>query len=149
MQHQIPGTVQDIPKPSSTSVAVHTGIPAENYNKGRLSIEYEVGGLVLINPHSLDLLISEKRLCRKLQMKYDGPFEVIQKLGATTYQLCMPVSYGIHPVLNTAHLELYWSSDPDLGERPVKNLNRADFTEIPENEVEKILKDMWRKARNR
>jgi len=119
-----------------------------NYNRGRLNIEYEVGDLVLINPHSLDLLRSEKGLGRKLQTKYDGPFEIIQKLGATTYQLRMPASYRIHPILNMAHLELYRSSDPDLGERPVKNLNRADFTEIPEYEVEKILKDSWRKARN-
>ena len=69
-------------------------------------------------------------------------------IHATTYRLRMPASYRIHPVLNMAHLELYRSSDPDLGERPVKNLNRADFTEIPEYEVEKILKDRWRKARN-
>ena len=50
-------------------------------NKGRLALEFSEGDLVLLSLHSLSLLKSEKGRGRKLLMKYDGPFEVIQKLS--------------------------------------------------------------------
>ena len=55
------------------------------YNKGRLAVEFSEGDLVLLNPHSLSLLKSEKGCGRKLLMKYDGPFEVIKKLSPVSY----------------------------------------------------------------
>jgi hypothetical protein len=67
-------------------------------------------------------------------MKYDGPFEVIQKLNLVSYQLWMPGSYGIHPILNIAHLEKYQSSHPEFGECPTKSLNQEDFNKMPEYE---------------
>ena len=48
-------------------------------------------------------------------MKYDGPFEIIQKLSAGSYQLRMPQSYGIHPILNITHLEKYQPSPTKFG----------------------------------
>ena len=74
-------------------------------------------------------------------MKYDGPFEIIQKLSTVSYRLRMPQSYGIHPVLNIAHLERYQPSPAEFGNRPAKSLNRADFDELPEYEVEMIIAD--------
>ena len=71
-------------------------------------------------------------------MKYDGPFEIIHKLSPDSYRLRMPSSYGIHPILNIAHLEKYQSSPAEFGERPIKNLNREDFNELPEYKVERI-----------
>ncbi|CDO78031.1 hypothetical protein BN946_scf184648.g3 [Trametes cinnabarina] len=50
------------------------------YNKGRLRYEFEEGDFVVLNPHSLQLLRQETGRGRKLLMKYDGPFEIIQKL---------------------------------------------------------------------
>ena len=55
-----------------------------SYNKGRLSTEFQEGDLVLLNPHSLSLLRNETGRGRKLLMKYDGPFEIIQKLNAVS-----------------------------------------------------------------
>jgi hypothetical protein len=48
-------------------------------------------------------------------VKYDGPFEIIKKISPISYQLKMAASYGIHPVLNIAHLEKYQTS-PEFGE---------------------------------
>ncbi len=117
------------------------------YNKGRLIMELEVGDQVLLNPHSLDLLRQEKGRGKKLLMKYDGPFEVIRKLSPVTYQLRLPISYGIHPIINIAHLERYQLSPPELGMRPTKHLNREDFEELRETEVECIVNERLRKGR--
>jgi hypothetical protein len=119
------------------------------YNNGRLLTEFEVGDLVVLNPHSLNLLRDEKGRGKKLLMKYDGPFEIIRKLSPVTYQLRLPVSYGIHPILNIAHLESYSKSPPDLGDRPTKSLNRDDFDAKPEVDVDFILAERWRKSRGR
>ncbi|CDO77172.1 hypothetical protein BN946_scf184675.g4 [Trametes cinnabarina] len=118
------------------------------YNKGRLCYEFEEGDLVVLNPHSLQLLRRETGQGRKLLMKYDGPFEVIQKVSAVAYRLRLPVSYGIHPVINIAHLEPYRKSPSDLGERPIKRLSRADFEDLPEVEVERIVGQKWKKGKN-
>ena len=112
----------------------------KNYNKGHLIVEFNVGDSVLLNPHSLNLLRSEKRRRRKLLMKYDSPFEILQRLGPTTYRLRLPTSYGIHPILNVAHLKPYVSSDSRFGPRPSRHMNRTDFTEVPEYEVDTILR---------
>ena len=62
------------------------------YNRGQLSFEFEEGKKVLINPHSLSLLRTEKRRGRKSLMKYDGPFEIIKKICPISYRLRMPAS---------------------------------------------------------
>jgi hypothetical protein len=118
------------------------------YNRGRLAFEFEEGEKVLINPHSLSLLRTEKGRGRKLLMKYDGPFEIIKKISPVSYRLRMPASYGIHPVLNIAHLEKYQTSPPEFGERPQKSLNREDFDDLPEYEVERIVAERRKKGRN-
>ena len=56
-----------------------------SYNKGWLSLEFQKGDLVLLNLHSLSLLRNETGYGRKLFMKYDGPFEIIQRLSAVSY----------------------------------------------------------------
>jgi hypothetical protein len=119
------------------------------YNDGRLTTEFEEGDLVVLNPHSLNLLKNEKGRGKKLLMKYDGPFEIIRKLSPVTYQLRLPVSYGIHPILNIAHLEAYQQSPPNFGSRPTKALNRDDFDVTPEVDIEYIIADRWRKIRGR
>ena len=72
------------------------------YNQGRLSYEFNQGDLVLIDPHSLELLETKKGRGKKLLMKYDGPFEVQQKITPMTYWLWMLASYGLHPIFNIA-----------------------------------------------
>jgi hypothetical protein len=119
------------------------------YNKGRLDTEFEVGDFVVINAHSLRLLRDDKGRGKKLLLKYDGPFEISEKLGPVTYRLRLPISYGIHPIINIAHLEPYNISPPELGERPHRSINRDDFDKLPEVEIEKILGERWRKVRGR
>ena len=81
-------------------------------------------------------------------IKYDGPFEILQKLSPVSYQLRMPASYGINLVLNIAHLEKYEPSPAEFGSRPNKSLSCKDFEELPEFEVEEILAERRKKGRN-
>ena len=70
---------------------------------------------MLLNPHSLSLLRNETGRGRKLLMKYNRPFEIIQKLSAVSYRLQMPESYEICPVLDITHLEKYQPSPAEFG----------------------------------
>src|SRR6267154_885375 len=119
-----------------------------SYNKGRLALEFNKGDLVLLNPHLLSLLRNETGRGKKLLMKYDSPFEIIQKLSTVSYQLQMPESYGIHPILNITHLEKYQPSPAEFGNRPTKSLNCTDFDKLPEYEVDKIIAECRKKGRN-
>ena len=80
-------------------------------------------------------------------MKYDGPFEIIQKLSTVSYQLQIPESYRIHPVLNIAHLEKHQPSPAEFSNQPAKSLNHADFDKLLEYEVEMIIADRKKKSR--
>lgn len=81
-------------------------------------------------------------------MKYDGPFEIIEKISAVAYRLRMPSSYGLHPVINIAHLESYKQSPDEFGNRPKKRINRADFDELPEVDVDRIVAERKKKGRS-
>ncbi|KAG8903991.1 hypothetical protein FRC01_008900 [Tulasnella sp. 417] len=113
------------------------------YNNGRLDFEFEEGDQVLLNPHSMNLLKATTGKGKKLLSKYDGPFEISAKLSPVTYRLRLPASYRIHPVINIAHLQPYRVSPPEFGERSRKHLNREDFEELPEYEVERIMDEKW------
>ena len=54
----------------------------------------------------------------------------------------------MHPVLYIAHLEQDIQSPKEFGEHPVKHPDWADFTEIPEYEVETILRSRWHAAKH-
>ena len=97
--------------------------------------------------HSLELLHGEKGLGKKLLSKYDGAFEISQKIGPATYWLHMPASYGVYPVLNIVHLEPYRRSSLELGPRLNKPLGRSGFEVLPEYEVEHVLQE-WRRKKN-
>ena len=88
------------------------------YNKGRLNQEFEKGDKVVINWRNLGLLRDKKGRGDKLLARYEGPFEIMEKISAVAYRLRMPASYGMHPVLNIEHLEKYQEPPKEFGERP-------------------------------
>ena len=60
------------------------------YNAGRRDVEYDVGDLVLINLHSLQLLRAFKGRGRKLLPRFDGPYEISEKVSKVAYRLQLP-----------------------------------------------------------
>ena len=81
-------------------------------------------------------------------MKYNGPFEIIQKLSPVSYPLWMPESYDIHPIFNIAQLERYQPSPSKFSNWPTKSLNQEDFDKLPEYGVKIIIAEHYKKGRN-
>ena len=103
-------------------------IQRRSYNSTHTRIEYEVGDLVLINPHSVHLSGDWQKPGHKLLPRWEGPFEIIEKFGPNTYQIRLPENWRIHPVLHVAHLKPYKSSPPELGIRPdIPMRKRRDY----------------------
>ena len=101
-------------------------------NKRRLNVEYNVGELVLIDPHSLQMAEVWKEWGKKFSPKYIGPLEIIEKLSPTTYRLRLPPEWHMmHNVFNIAHLEKYMESPEEFGKRdqiPLKPLRPPTHT---------------------
>lgn len=82
-------------------------------------------------------------------LKYDGPFEIIKKISPVTYQLKLPISCGIHPIINIAHLVRYMSSPTEFGEQLTKDMLRKSFKDLPEVEIEKIVDERLHSAQGK
>ena len=61
---------------------------AKYYNLKRRDLEYEVGELVLLSSRNL----SFKGVPTKLQKKFVGLFEIVEKIGAQAHRLKLPDS---------------------------------------------------------
>lgn len=118
---------------------------AKWYNKGRRVMEFEIGDLVLVNPHSLEWKES-KGEDAKLVQRWIGPFEVQQRINENTYRLRLNDSYPGSPVFNIQHLRRYKSSPEEFGPRAVFDDTRAEPAE-EEYEVESIVGHKYDKRR--
>ena len=136
-------------KEAADAIKLAQAFQQRSYNRGRLSVEFKEGDQVLLNPHSLELLRNVKGKGRKLLARYEGPFDIIQKISPLAYRIRLPSSYGINPVINIAHLERYGTSPPEYGARSKKKPQRLDFEDLPEFDVEAIVGQDRRKVRGR
>jgi hypothetical protein len=129
------------------SIARAQETQARAYNKGRrLPEEIAEGDLVLVNPHSLELLES-KGTGRKLIQRRMGPFEVLERINSQVFRLKIPPEYLMHPVINREHLKKYHSSPKEFGQREsLPNPRKLDRSE-EEYEVEAIVD--YKRHRNR
>ena len=72
------------------------------YDKGVQNVPFKVGDKVLLN------LKDYQRTERALQPRYEGPFEIIEKLSPVTFKLKMPSKFcAIHPVFHASKLVTY------------------------------------------
>ena len=62
---------------------------------------------------------------RGLIPKYDGPFEIVKRVGVAAYKLKLPERLQIHPIVHVSFLKPYHRDEED----PVRNeARRAPFT---------------------
>jgi len=75
--------------------------------------EIQPGDQVLVNPHRLKL-VEVEGMGRKLVQRMIGPFKVMEHINPNVYQLRLPDSYPMHPVINIEHLKKYKLSPPEF-----------------------------------
>jgi len=94
----------------------------------------EVGDLVMLNAKN----IRTKRPSKKLSLKLEGPFKVVEKKGSRPYKLEISPRWKIHPVCHVSLLDPYQASNrPDLEQPPQ---DPEDIDGDLEWEVERIIK---------
>jgi hypothetical protein len=119
------------------------------YNKKHLPVTFEVGDKVYVNVHSLRLPDVTEGKGVKFTRRFEGPFEVLEKLSNVTYRLRIPQDYDIHPVISIAHIEKHYPSYEEIGDRvtlpPLRKVNKTteEFT------ITRIVNERKRKVKGK
>ncbi len=111
-------------------------------DRSRREVRFVVGDRVLLSTAHLKL-IGERKRARKLTERYIGPYRVKRVVNANAYELELPASLKIHPVINISHLKEYRDGAQAFPDRPVR-LTRPDPAAIDDNgapawEVDRLL----------
>ncbi|OIT29089.1 hypothetical protein A4A49_55045 [Nicotiana attenuata] len=75
---------------------------------------------------------------RALVSRYDGPFEVAEKVGEIAYRLKLPERMKIHPTFHVSYLRPYVEDPEDPDMHKIKRAPPEVRTQL-EEEIEKIL----------
>ncbi|PNX96526.1 transposon Tf2-1 polyprotein, partial [Trifolium pratense] len=89
-------------------------------NKSRTDCTFNCGDLVLLKLQPYRQTSVQRRVSQKLSKRFYGPFPVLRRIGAVAYELDLPASSRIHPVVHVSQLRAYKGDDP-----------RSHFTPIP------------------
>ena len=104
------------------------------YDKGVQNVPFKVGDKVLLN------LKDYQRTERALQPRYEGPFEIIEKLSPVTFKLKMPSKFrAIHPVFHASKLATY--NEPTIPGQKVEPPEPTLVKSVVEYEVKEILQE--------
>ena len=77
-------------------------------DKHRRDLEFSVGDRVLLKlTPQIWKKITDKRYHKGLVQKYDGPFEIVQKVGAVAYKLKLPERFKVHPTFHVSFLKKF------------------------------------------
>ena len=87
--------------------------------------------------HKIWKKISSKTRQRSLIPKYDGPFEVIKRVGQMTYMLKLPERLKLHLTFHVSFLNLY-HEDLDVERVQIKRALLLVMKQF-DREIEKIL----------
>jgi hypothetical protein len=108
-------------------------------DRARRDARFAVGDRVLLSTEHL-ALIGERRRTRKLTERFIGPYRVKRVVNANAYELELPASLKIHPVINISHLKEYRDGVRAFPDRPVR-LTRPEPEAIDDNGAPEWLVD--------
>jgi len=100
-------------------------------DRTRCHVRFAVGDWVLLSTEHLKL-IGEKKRARKLTERYIGKYRVQRVVNANAYELELPASLKIHPVINISHLKEYRDGTQAFPDRPVP-ITRPESEAIDDN----------------
>jgi ribosomal protein L21E len=83
-------------------------------NQKRRLLEFSVGDKVLLKltPQIWKKIVGTTKH-RGLVPRYDGPFEIIEKVGAVAYRLKLPERLKIHPTFHVSYLRPFYEHNED------------------------------------
>jgi hypothetical protein len=83
-------------------------------NQKRKLLEFSVDDRVLLKltPQIWKKIIGTTKH-RGLVPRYDGPFEIIEKVGAVTYRLKLPERLKLHPTFHVSYLRPFYEDYED------------------------------------
>jgi len=113
-------------------------------DKKRRPLEFRAGDQVLIKLRPEQVRFRSRK-DQRLVRKYEGPVEVLKKVGNASYRVVLPTWMKIHPVIHVNNLKPY-HPDPNDGSRNATVRPDIDLKHTYEKEVEEILADRVRKV---
>ncbi|KAL6181373.1 hypothetical protein ACLB2K_048028 [Fragaria x ananassa] len=102
-------------------------------------VEFKEGDLVLVKllPQQFKSL---RKLHKGLVRKYEGPFEVIKRIGNVSYKLHLPPKLKIHPVVHVSMLKPFHEDEEDPS-RGVSHQTPTTVVTSFDKEIDEILAD--------
>ncbi|CDJ68199.1 hypothetical protein ENH_00048960 [Eimeria necatrix] len=79
-------------------------------DKKRRAVEYAVGDKVWLSSKHLPASSS----CPNFEIRYRGPFEIIERIGTVAYRLALPPTYECHNVFHVPQLVPHRPRPPDM-----------------------------------
>ncbi|TYK25835.1 reverse transcriptase [Cucumis melo var. makuwa] len=83
---------------------------------------------------------------QRLVRKYEGPVEVLKKVGNTSYRVALPTWMKIYPVIHVSNLKPYHQDTEDLQQNIVTH-PIIDLSQKEDKDVEEILVERVRRGR--
>jgi hypothetical protein len=106
-------------------------------DRTRREARFAVGDQVLLSTQHLKL-IGECKRARKLTERFVGPYRVKRVVNANAYELELPASLKIHPVINISHLKEYRDGTQAFPDRPVR-ITRPEPEALDDNDATEWL----------
>jgi hypothetical protein len=108
----------------------------------RRSEEYQVGEKLFLSTAHLKLL-GETQRAKKFTERYVGPYRVKKVVNRNSYELELPPTLKIHPVINVSQLKRHLDGSAAFPDRPIEVTRpppvATEDSGAPEFEVERIL----------
>jgi len=96
--------IQDLHRRTRDQLHRRAEMLARSKNRGRKEMIFQPGDLVWVHLRKERFPASRKS---KLDVRADGPFEVLEAYGNNAYKVALPDTYGVHPTFNVADLSPY------------------------------------------